>query len=250
MNRIFFLFTILFANSFIAQVGINTMKSDPSALLEIGNLRKTGGLLLPRVSLNSKSDITTVTNPSVGLMVYNIADGGVGVNRVFANYLYIFNGTIWQKLSNRDDLATSEDLPYVVAFGRKETITDCVQSDEFRLEPALISDTNILSTSGEFTAPKNGYYSFSVSWEVSMNANASQSFEVSPYFYSEGLTTLSTRFRNGTNSLQLRTITGTTYLTLGQKTKPFYWSMGSNTCNSLNKVRSQQIVWEYVGNPQ
>jgi hypothetical protein len=66
-------------------VGIGTEKPDDSAVLEI--FSTTGGLLLPRMTLNQRASIV---QPAAGLMVYqtDLLDG-----------LYLYNGKIWNLLA-------------------------------------------------------------------------------------------------------------------------------------------------------
>lgn len=54
----------------IAQYGIGTMSPSPSSILEIQNANK--GLLIPRVSLISTTDVVTIANPATSLLVYNL----------------------------------------------------------------------------------------------------------------------------------------------------------------------------------
>ncbi|WP_223599067.1 hypothetical protein [Chryseobacterium sp. GVT01B] len=56
-------------NAQTGSVGINTNNPDPSAVLDINSANK--GLLIPRVSLQSLTDGTTVPSPANGLFVYN-----------------------------------------------------------------------------------------------------------------------------------------------------------------------------------
>ncbi|MCE7072056.1 hypothetical protein LZG74_17195 [Dyadobacter sp. CY327] len=56
-------------NVFSQGVGINTTQPDPSAVLDIVGVNK--GLLIPRVSLQSVSDNSTIPNPATALLVYN-----------------------------------------------------------------------------------------------------------------------------------------------------------------------------------
>ena len=61
---------ILFTNSIaFSQVGIGTTSPNPSSMLDISSTRS--GLLIPRVSLTSTSDTTTIQNPAISLLVYN-----------------------------------------------------------------------------------------------------------------------------------------------------------------------------------
>jgi len=72
-------------------VSINTSgtQADPSAMLDVSSTSR--GLLIPRVSLSSINDVTTIPGPAVSLLVYNtnaaMTGGGVG--------FWYFNGTIW-----------------------------------------------------------------------------------------------------------------------------------------------------------
>ncbi len=68
--RIYFLvFLSAFTLGVQAQVGIGTTTPDASALLEVQSSSK--GLLIPRVTLQSTTDVTTITSPATGLLVYN-----------------------------------------------------------------------------------------------------------------------------------------------------------------------------------
>ena len=94
MKRTLFLFfCLLFTINVYSQQGvsINTTGSsaDPSAMLDVSSLSK--GLLIPRVSLTSINDISTIPNPATSLLVYNtnagMAGGAVG--------FWYFNGSNW-----------------------------------------------------------------------------------------------------------------------------------------------------------
>lgn len=86
------LISILLSEKGIAQsISVNTSGSlpDSSAMLDIISPNK--GLLVPRVSLTSFSDITTITRPAISLLVYNtnpsMSGGGLG--------FWYWNGTVW-----------------------------------------------------------------------------------------------------------------------------------------------------------
>ncbi len=72
-------------------VSVNTTgtPADTSAMLDVSSASK--GLLIPRVSLISINDVTTIPSPAVSLLVYNtnasMTGGGTG--------FWYFNGTIW-----------------------------------------------------------------------------------------------------------------------------------------------------------
>jgi hypothetical protein len=94
--------TFLFFESSAQNVGINADGSAPntSAMLDIdvsaldANSKK--GLLIPRVSLQSTSDQTTIPTPATGLLVYNT---NASITSGNGTGFYYFNGTSWVSLS-------------------------------------------------------------------------------------------------------------------------------------------------------
>ena len=83
---------LLTINGFSQQgVSINASgaQADPSAMLEVSSNSK--GLLIPRVSLTSINDVTTIPSPAFSLLVYNTNASMTGGNIGF----YYFNGTVW-----------------------------------------------------------------------------------------------------------------------------------------------------------
>ena len=93
MKKIKLLSFLLLASLYISaqNVGINPYGNMPnsSAALDIDFDDK--GLLIPRVSLTSIYDITTIQNPATSLMVYNtnpaMTDGAIG--------FWYYDGTMW-----------------------------------------------------------------------------------------------------------------------------------------------------------
>lgn len=263
MIKIYYLSILILCSSYYhCQLGINTSTPDKSALLDINTSKKNGGLLIPRVDLLSISDNSTIPNPANGLLVYNKSDSGTGANKVFANYLYYYDVNEWKRLTNADDLINNnQNLPRIIAYGRKSARTACNTEANtsvlFALEPDKISNTALLSTSGQLTAPKKGYYAFSVSNTLNVKGAPSQSFNESPYITADGVTTYTTRFRgNATNLPQPRTITGVVYLLKDEQSSPFYWNLGQgNTCktgtgaisDTSPYIGAQEIIWEYLG---
>ncbi|MBK5720937.1 hypothetical protein JGH11_08645 [Dysgonomonas sp. Marseille-P4677] len=80
------------ANDFIitstGSVGIGTISPDASAILDINASSK--GFLGPKVALQSSTDVITIPNPAVGLLIYNKGTGALKTE----GYLY-WNGTEW-----------------------------------------------------------------------------------------------------------------------------------------------------------
>ncbi|WP_312822965.1 hypothetical protein [Epilithonimonas sp.] len=88
-------------------VGIGTSTPNQSALLDLdvsslaSNAKK--GALIPRVALQNKTDVLTVANPAVGLLVFNTTTSTTDSD-IIANTFYFWNGTRWT------DIATSETV--------------------------------------------------------------------------------------------------------------------------------------------
>ena len=89
-------------------IGANVFTPDPSAMLEVQATDK--GVLIPRISLNSTSDVTTISNPAVGLLIYNTAYQ----NDVKPGFYY-WNGLKWLRLF-------TEEKPVWFADGNAEMI--------------------------------------------------------------------------------------------------------------------------------
>ena len=73
MKNLTFLLFFCALNSF-SQVGINTETPDPSSVLDVTSTDK--GILVPRISLLSTTDATTIASPQTSLLIYNTATVG------------------------------------------------------------------------------------------------------------------------------------------------------------------------------
>lgn len=85
------LFFLLVSSGLYAQTGIGTSTPNSSAKLDVYSTNK--GFLPPRVTLTSASDITTISSPAEGLLVYNL--GSVGLQ---AGYYY-WSGANWSTIA-------------------------------------------------------------------------------------------------------------------------------------------------------
>ncbi|HMT73171.1 MAG TPA: hypothetical protein PKA77_03830 [Chitinophagaceae bacterium] len=104
-------------NSIAQNVAINTDGSTPdeSAMLDIVNSAK--GLLIPRVSLTSTTDATTITTPATSLLIYNTNAFISGAYAAGAGYYYNAGTTVvpsWRRLvgdgeTRWDDLRVTLD---------------------------------------------------------------------------------------------------------------------------------------------
>ena len=90
----FLAFIILPATSF-AQVGIGTSTPTASAQLDVTSSNK--GFLPPRIALTSVTDVSTISSPASGLLVYNTSSAGSSPNNVTPGYYY-YDGTKWQRI--------------------------------------------------------------------------------------------------------------------------------------------------------
>jgi len=120
-SRLFWVASLLMmlpfsGRGFAQSVGVFTKTPDASAALDVDvsalpvNGKK--GMLLPRVQLTSKTDQTTIPNPAVGLVVYNLEDRGTGNDQVEHDMFYFWDGTKWLDMTNID-IVIRELLPQV-----------------------------------------------------------------------------------------------------------------------------------------
>lgn len=91
------------------------------AILELKSENK--GLLIPRVLLQSRNDVTTIGTTLVeGLWIYNTSNLGTGVNRVSPGF-YFWDGTRWEKMFNDGFTTQFEQTETVRAANTTTTYT-------------------------------------------------------------------------------------------------------------------------------
>lgn len=100
MKKVLLLTTLFFINLLIAQVGINTTTPDASSILDVKSTNK--GLLIPRVSLSSTTDIVTIVNPVASLLIYNTST----VSDVTPGFYFWYNSK-WNRLTSTIDIGNS-----------------------------------------------------------------------------------------------------------------------------------------------
>ncbi|MNK15853.1 hypothetical protein D3C87_340060 [compost metagenome] len=84
------------------KVGTNPTIKQPSAVLEVESANK--GVLMPRVTLTSITDVTTITMPANALTVFNTATAGTVPNDVTPGYYYWSTAeSKWIRLLNQND---------------------------------------------------------------------------------------------------------------------------------------------------
>lgn len=95
---VFFLFSFIGAGALTgvfaqnSNVGINTTGAlpDNSALLDVASTNK--GMLMPRVSLISNTDVATIASPATSLLVYNT---NAAMSNGNGTGFYYWNGSVW-----------------------------------------------------------------------------------------------------------------------------------------------------------
>lgn len=96
MKKILLFSLIIFSINAIAQVGIGTTNPATSSILELKSTNK--GLLIPRISLISNTDSTTIASPAEGLMIYNTATAGTGITAIVPGFYY-WSGSKWTSMA-------------------------------------------------------------------------------------------------------------------------------------------------------
>jgi len=99
MKKIIFVLVIFILGQMHAQTGIGTTAPHASAKLEVSADDK--GFLPPRVALTAINSASPISNPVNGLMVFNTATAGTGVNQVVPGYYYWnTTSTQWVRLDS------------------------------------------------------------------------------------------------------------------------------------------------------
>lgn len=158
---------VFFLNLSYSQVGINTTTPHSSAILDIESNNK--GVLIPRVSLTGSNDLTTISSPANGLLVYNLADANTGVNKVYKNTIYYYDGDLnkWSTMLS-DVLVNNLNIPRLGNFVYKtntQTFTELsggLNVIDFATAFAYFGygiEFNGASTT-EFHVKETGFYSF------------------------------------------------------------------------------------------
>lgn len=144
---------ILLAYTLQAQVGINTITPDSSAILDI--VDDTKGILIPRISLQGKNDITTIrlqpdeTRPATGLLVYNLSDAGTGDNTIAPGFYY-YNNDTWVRL---------HDEGFSLQYDQTEEIQASSNPTTYKAIPGLDTGVLKLPYAGIYKVSGTGFYS-------------------------------------------------------------------------------------------
>ncbi len=133
-----------------SQVGIGTLTPDPSSQLDIVSHNK--GVLLPRISLNSTTDTTTITQGNVNsLLVFNINTQ----NDITPGYYYWYENK-WRRVVNADDISALDKNTTNVSFAVENS--NLILTDSEGNEVSIpLSQINIPST---LVSHNNGTYTY------------------------------------------------------------------------------------------
>ncbi len=105
--NVLFAIMIMAAVAVGQSVGINADGSTPdaSAMLDVKSTSK--GFLPPRVALTGTTDVSTISSPATGLLIYNTATA----SDVTPGYYY-YNGSAWIKVGSASDATQWTTTPY------------------------------------------------------------------------------------------------------------------------------------------
>ncbi|MFT7052131.1 MAG: hypothetical protein ACJAZK_002755, partial [Psychroserpens sp.] len=106
-----FVSLLVLASSVHSQVGIGTPLPNNSSQLDV--VANGKGILIPRISLTSEIDVTTITSGNVlSLLVFNTS-----FNDQLTPGYYYWDGVKWQRMVNSDDIGVFETLTTLVYNG-------------------------------------------------------------------------------------------------------------------------------------
>ena len=168
---VLFIFNLSFLPSFLDVLSPNNNWSSslyaqiPNAVFDANDAHK--GILIPRVSLLSITDIETVPSPSISLLLYNTSTVGVAPNNLI-NGFYYWNGVRWQSM--KADNAFSPTFVEFYALMPSNNVATIAQGSPISFpQNGSTSGTIIRSTvtpTSQFILPEIGTYS--ITWQVSI----------------------------------------------------------------------------------
>lgn len=212
-------------------VGIGTRAPHSSAILEVNSTAKKGGVLLPKVNLKPATDVATVPNPAVGLMVYNTNKAGVKPKAVEADHRYFWNGSRWTALA---DINTIKNLLLPQLFFCQEPIE----------QELTIANRATINSGGDLLVTFNNSYVLANNGNnVSLNNNQftinnTGEFEIPGYInYNPHIDNSSSSSTNLLYKIQRSTNGGSSWVTVAQTTrlgKNDRWFLQNFNCATLN----------------
>jgi hypothetical protein len=108
MRLMFIVCSVLISPLLLSQVGVNTPNPDPSAALDIVAKASDKGVLIPRVPLQNVTDVSTVPNPAVSLLVYNTTTNS-GITKGY----YYWDGSKWLRFNDSSKIFYGNSDPAI-----------------------------------------------------------------------------------------------------------------------------------------
>ena len=177
MKKLFLLIPAMISTIAYSQVGINTTSPDPSSVLDIKSSNK--GLLIPRVALTGKKDITTIPNPANSLLIYNVSNAGTAPDNVVADNIYKFTVSSgkWEKLLDENTVIPGAvGMSNILGFKKTGNDNSYLGPDiGLGANIRVVKFDNIGSASSyatydtatnELTILKTGYFTFNINLVV------------------------------------------------------------------------------------
>ncbi len=174
MKSLLSLSILFFSASAFSQVGIGTTTPHASASLEVKSTSK--GFLPPRVALTSISDVSTISSPATGLLIFNTATAGSTPNNVTPGYYY-WNATNWVRL---EDNSLSK---ITVLVGRGTDVT--LGNLKVRIASSGNASLQVSTVSGTYSVSGSSIYAAGGTGNVTIFGTAPLSVTTTPtYLYS------------------------------------------------------------------
>lgn len=219
-----------------AQVGIGTTLPDPGTVLDLVSADK--GLLIPRVSLQGTTDTSTVPVLAAdeGLIVYNLNNGGTPPNNVLKDTFYIWADNIWEPFSEIPEVQTEITNTNTTrnVFSGRTTGTFAYPNTNFSSWTVVnfsteFDDQNNIHSTGTFTIPETGLYSFSGNIQMAATGGGGQT---------QGI-----RIMNITNNTEIATsyMSGA-LLTVSSLQTPIHW-IGQITAGTQIQIQFRIRGW-------
>lgn len=156
IKKYLFLLMFLHAVTASSQVVLGDNSIDNGAIFQLTSTDK--GLMIPKVALTSRTDVTTITPSLVeGLWVYNTANAGSGLDTVSPGF-YFWDSSNWVKIYNEG---------YTVQFEQTVTERSANTTTTYTI-PGL--DQNVV-------APYTGTYEIHVTGYIAAANHSNTSFE-------------------------------------------------------------------------
>ncbi len=204
LSLILMLFLFIFTGS-AQNFGIGTNSPKASSILDVTASNK--GVILPRISLTSATDIATISLPDTSLLIYNSATAGSGNNKVMPGFYY-WSGSRWLRIVNATDtVATS-----ITDSNPDIDTTSCTSSGIVIRNPNLIITDNDIITGISDVIPLSGISGTVCKIEVGVRINHTWDADLDIYLTAPNGTTIELSTDNGSSNDDYGTGSGPPYV--------------------------------------